>query len=99
VLRAVYGSPAQRRRRRTARALLVVKHGLRGLLFSWPLYLLGAAAVAMPGRYSWLLGLVLVPAVWFSAAILVRGLREDCARYLDQVVLKPGALRRILFPS
>jgi hypothetical protein len=53
----------------------------------------------MPGRYSWLLGLVFVPAAWLSVAILMRGLREDCARYLDRVVLKPGALRRILYPS
>ena len=39
VFRSVYASREQRRRRLFAALLLTGKHTLRGLLFSWPLYL------------------------------------------------------------
>ncbi len=44
VFRVVYNSPKQRYHRGIAAITLVVKHVLRGLLFSWPLYLLALAA-------------------------------------------------------
>lgn len=98
-LKALYESKEQRQQRRLLLVLLAVKHVLRGLLFSWPLYLLALAAFAIPGQYSWLLGLTIVPAVWLSARILNSGFNEDRKEYLDSVVLKPGALKRILFPQ
>ena len=44
IFMAAYGSPVQRRRRVLAVALLGIKHTLRGLLFSWPAYVLALAA-------------------------------------------------------
>ena len=44
VFLAIYNSRQQRLHRVLARVILGCKHGLRGLLFSWPLYLLPLAA-------------------------------------------------------
>jgi hypothetical protein len=47
VFMALYTSPRQRRYRGIAHLLLVIKHGLRGILFSWPLYLLPLAGAIL----------------------------------------------------
>ena len=54
VSESLYRSPAQCRQRFAIILMLVLKHALRGLLFSWPLYLLGVAdlfcrSMAVPG--------------------------------------------------
>ncbi|HOP15496.1 MAG: hypothetical protein KDI22_04880 [Gammaproteobacteria bacterium] len=79
--------------------MLVLKHTLRGLLFSWPLYLLGVAALVLPEHGSAWLGLFLLPGIAVSFAILRRGIREDYQRFVYRVLLKPGAARHILWPS
>ncbi len=98
VCEALYRSPEQRRQRWLITALLVLKHTLRGLLFSWPLYLIGFASLAMPGEYGWLLGVFFIPALWVSGVILVKGIREEYHRYVKDVVLKAGAMRAIFWP-
>jgi len=82
VFEAAYHSPKQRRLRLLFGSALTLKHTLRGLLFSWPLYLLSLAGLALPGQYAWAFLLLLIPAVWVSGAILWKGLRED---YVGQV--------------
>jgi len=99
VCEAMYRSAAQRRRRWEAWVALALKHALRGVLFSWPLYLLGAAALVVPGRLSLMLLLLFLPGLWIAGFILSTGVREDYARYVHRVVLRPGALRHILFPG
>ncbi len=99
VCEALYRSPEQRRRRIAIAFALGLKHGLRGLLFSWPLYLLGFAALALPHAGGRWLALFLLPGLWVSGLILVRGVREDYRRFLHRVVLKPRVLKHLLFPG
>ena len=97
VCEALYRSPEQRRQRWLITATLVLKHSLRGLLFSWPLYLIGLASFAMPGEYGWVLGVFFIPALWVSGVILVKGIQEEYRRYVKGVVLKPDAFRAIFW--
>ncbi len=65
VFLVVYNSRKQRYSRIVASVVLVMKHVLRGLLFSWPLYLLALAA------YS--IGLVMFEVInTFSARLELR---------------------------
>ena len=97
VFDAAYGSRRQRRLRVLLTLLLGGKHALRGLLFSWPLYLLSLAGLALPGQYAWAFLLLLFPAVWVSGAILRKGLREDYEAQIRGRLLLPRDLRWILF--
>lgn len=82
VFEAVYRSAKQRSLRIIFACLLILKHTLRGLAFSWPLYLLSLAGLALPGDYAWLFYLLLIPALMVSATILIFGLSEE---YLETV--------------
>jgi hypothetical protein len=97
VFEAAYQSRTQRNRRLLFGVLLVLKHTLRGLLFSWPLYLLSLAGLALPGQYAWAFLLLLIPAVVVSAYILRKGLREDYRAVVQGRLLKRGDLREVLF--
>ena len=93
----LYQSGEQRRRRFFVSLLLGVKHGLRGLLFSWPLYLIALASFAISSSLAWLLLLFFIPAVGISGMILLKGIREDYGHYVQGVLLKPDAARQLLF--
>ena len=99
VFMAVYGSRQQRRRRLLAYLLLGLKHGLRGILFSWPLYLLPLAAWLLQLRYLPLIVLLLLPGMVISARILLRGVREDYTALVDGYILESGYAMRLLFPG
>ena len=99
VFLSVYNSRAQRVRRHIARVILAVKHGLRGTLFSWPLYLLPLAAWSFKVNYLPLILLLLLPGVYISWVILIRGVREDYANYVEGYILRPGFPGRLLFPG
>jgi len=99
VFLSVYNSRAQRVRRHIARVILAVKHGLRGTLFSWPLYLLPLAAWSLKANYLPLILLLLLPGVYISWVILVRGVKEDYANYVEGYILRPGFPGRLLFPG
>jgi len=94
---AVYNSPKQRYHRMVAAIMLTIKHVLRGLLFSWPLYLLALAAYAVPGGPVWLILLLLLPAMYISWVILSRGIKEDYENLVDGYLLRSGYLGRMLF--
>jgi hypothetical protein len=96
VFQALYDSRVQRMHRLLARGILVIKHTLRGLLFSWPLYLLPLAAWALQARYLPLILALLLPGLVVSGLILRRGIREDYAALVDGHILRPGYLRRLL---
>ncbi len=98
VCETLYRSPEQRRQRWLITAALVLKHSLRGLLFSWPLYLIGLASFAMPGDHGWVLAIFFLPALGVSGYILVKGIQEEYRRYVKRVVLKPRAFRAIFLP-
>ncbi len=93
----VYNSPKQRCHRAMAAAMLVIKHVLRGLLFSWPLYLLALAAYEIPDGPVWLVLFLLIPAVIVSWTILRRGIKEDYNFLVDGYLLRSGYLGRMLF--
>jgi hypothetical protein len=96
---SIYNSPRQRLSRAIARLILGLKHGLRGVLFSWPLYLLPLAAWLLQARHLPLILLLLLPGLVISGAILRRGVREDYARLVEGYILRKGYPRRLLFPG
>ena len=99
VFLSVYNSRPQRIRRVIARIILAIKHGLRGTLFSWPLYLLPLAAWTLKAAYLPVILLLLLPGVYISGVILVRGVREDYNNYVEGFLLQPGFPGRLLFPG
>ena len=99
VFLSVYNSRAQRIRRAIALVILSLKHALRGTLFSWPLYLLPLAAWSFKLTFLPLILLLLLPGVYVSGGILVRGVREDYADHVEGFILRPGYPGRLLFPG
>ncbi len=93
----LYNSPKQRYHRGIAASLLVLKHILRGLLFSWPLYLLALAAWSIPGASILLVLFLLLPAMYVSWKILSRGIKEDYDNLIDGYLLRSGYLGRMIF--
>jgi hypothetical protein len=94
VFLAKYNSRRQRSLRCYAILLIAAKHGLRGLLYVWPLVIL--LFVDFPGLWNGLrlvlLGLGV--AAWFR--FIYRSVRDDYVRFVAGVLLEPGELRRIL---
>lgn len=77
VFQAAYRSSTQKRRRVLAIFILGLVHTLRGLLFSWPLYLLPLSVLALPEQYKFLFIVFLIPGVYISVLILKKGIKED----------------------
>jgi len=99
VFDAVYRSTAQRGLRMLFGGLLVVKHVLRGLIFSWPLYLLSLAGLALPGDYAWLFLLLVIPALMVSGSILLLGLSEEYQEHVQGRILNIHDWKNILLGS
>jgi len=97
VFLAVYNSRKQRYHRSAAAVALALKHAMRGVLFSWPLYLLALAAFAVPGSFMLIFILLLMPAAYVSWVILSRGVKEDYEKLVDGYILRSGYLGRMLF--
>ena len=97
VFEAVYNSRKQRWHRSFALLTLIIKHVVRGLLFSWPLYLLALAAYSIPGASILLVLILLLPAMYVSWVILNRGVREDYENIVQGYLLRSGYLGRIIF--
>lgn len=97
VFDAAYNSRAQRNLRLLFGALLILKHVVRGLAFSWPLYLLAFAGMAVPGFQAWVFLLLLIPAVGVSGIILRKGLREDYRAVVFGRLLKGMDAKKVLF--
>ena len=94
VFLARYQSWHQRRLRWYATALIAAKHGLRGLLYVWPLVIL--LFVDLPGAWD-LLRLLLIGlavAAWFR--FIYGSVRDDYARFVDGRLLERTVLTRVL---
>jgi hypothetical protein len=98
IFMAAYSSAAQRRRRSLAVGLLAAKHTLRGLLFSWPAYLLALAAFYSSQLHALAYLLLLGPALVLSVVILARGVRDDYRRSVQHVLLPSRFARALLWP-
>jgi len=96
---AAYHSPLQRRRRALAITLLSAKHVLRGLLFSWPAYVLALAAFYSGQVHALAYLLLLIPALVVSLVILKRGVRDDYRSMVKGVLLAGKFMRGLLFPA
>jgi len=89
-----YHSARQRALRFSAIALIAAKHGVRGLLYVWPLALL--LFVNFSGVWVLLRLFLLTTAVgaWFR--FIYGAVRDDYARHVRDRLLEPGALWRML---
>ena len=89
-----YHSGRQRTLRAGAIALIAAKHGVRGLLYVWPLALL--LFVDFSGVWVLLRILLIVAAVaaWFR--FIYGSVRDDFARHVRDRLLEPGSLWRML---
>lgn len=96
---AAYQSSQQKRRRALAVMVLSTKHALRGLLFSWPAYVLGLAAYYSAVVHAVAYLLLLIPALALSVVILVRGVRDDYREHVNGLLLGQGFARGLLFPA
>ena len=89
-----YNTPRQRLLRAAAGGLIAAKHGLRGLLYVWPLTLL--VFVDVPGAWHGvrLTLILLAVAAWFR--YIYGSVRDDYARFVRGALLEPSGLKRIL---
>lgn len=97
VFLASYNSNKQKFRRKLAAVILCLKHGLRGFLFSWPLYLLPFSVLAMPEQFKYLFILFLVPGLYVSFIILKKGISEDYTNYVADRLLNDGYPHMLIF--
>jgi hypothetical protein len=99
IFMAAYGSPLQRRRRMLAVGLLGVKHVLRGLVFSWPAYVLALAAFHSGQVHALAYLLLLIPALVVSLVILLNGMHDDYHARVKDVLLQERFARELLLPA
>lgn len=99
IFQAAYDSRQQRLWRRMAMAVLVFKHGIRGLLFSWPAYVLALAIAQSSSFHAMTFLVMLVPAVILSLFLLVRGVRDDYQLGVENVLLRKGFMRMLIWPG
>tara|TARA_R110002049_G_scaffold2743_5_gene21245 strand:- start:138217 stop:138588 length:372 start_codon:yes stop_codon:yes gene_type:complete len=92
-----YRSKKQRLRRKFAALILALKHGLRGFLFSWPLYLLPFSVLAMPDQYKYLFIIFSLPGLYVSFIILKKGIVEDYLEFVSDRLLNDGYANMLLF--
>lgn len=97
VFLAVYQSRQQRLARLLATALLSIKHAIRGILFSWPLYLLALLPLALEDLAGWWVVVFLLPAVIISGYILGKGIREDYSEKIAGSILKRQHFRNLFW--
>jgi len=88
-----YQSPWQRLLRITGVLLIISKHGLRGLLYVWPLTLL--VFVDFPGAWEVirLSLLVLAAAAW--SRFVYGSVRDDYQRFISGRLLETASLRGV----
>lgn len=97
VFMAVYNSQEQRRRRRLAKWVLVLKHALRGLLIIWPVFaVLGALMFLSLTANEWVYLLVLAPGVlaWFY--IYLKGAHKDYKQCVHEQILEKGFIKNLI---
>ena len=94
---AKYNSIQQKRRRNIAAIILSLKHAVRGVLFSWPLYLLPLSVLALPEKYKYLFIFFLLPGLYVSFIILKKGIYEDYASYVSGRILHDTYKISLLF--
>lgn len=93
VFMARYQSARQRVLRVTAVLIIVARHGLRGLLYVWPLTLL--VFVDFPGAWDVLRLVLLVLATAAWSRFVYGSVRDDYQRFIGGRLLVPASLRTV----
>jgi hypothetical protein len=96
VFRAVYETRVQRSARVAAGALLFARHTLRGMLFSWPLYLMAVAGFFVPAPVNLGLWTLAIPGIAISIYILMPGVREEYRAHVVGRLLTRGDFRALV---
>jgi hypothetical protein len=94
VFLARYNSLRQRLIRSAGALLITAKHGLRGLLYVWPLTLL--LFVELPGFWDSLRLILLALAVAAWSRFIYGSVRDDYRRFLSGALLQANELKRVL---
>jgi len=94
IFNSLYGSFRQRFLRFFGVSLIAGKHGLRGLLYVWPLALL--IFIDLPGYWAWLklVLLLLATAAWFR--FVFGSVRDDYKRFIQNRILEWDKIYRVL---
>jgi hypothetical protein len=90
---ARYQSARQRLLRIAAVLIIVARHGLRGLLYVWPLTLL--VFVNFPGAWDVLRLVLLVLATAAWSRFVYGSVRDDYQRFINGRLLEPASLRTV----
>ena len=77
-----------------ATLLIIGKHGIRGLLYVWPLTLL--VFVDLPGYWAWLKLVLLILATAAWSRFIFASVRDDYKRFIKDRILEFGKLSRVL---
>ena len=93
VFMARYNSRHQRLIRTAGIFLITAKHGLRGLLYVWPLTLL--LFVELPGYWDSLRLMLLLLAAAAWSRFIYHSVRDDYQRFLAGELLSAAALKRV----
>ena len=96
VFASLYVSRTQRALRLASALILLAKHGLRGLAFSWPVYLLALGGFYASSGLRVLLWSLALPGIGLSLYILLCGVREEYASRVIGWLLKRADLLRLL---
>lgn len=91
---SLYNSGKQRFLRLLSIALIAGKHGLRGLLYVWPLTLL--IFVELPGHWIWLKLVLVTLALAGWLRFVYRSVNEDYGRFVRDRLMDPSKLFRVL---
>ncbi len=90
---ARYRSMHQRLLRLAATLLIIARHGLRGLLYVWPLTLL--VFVDFPGAWDMLRLLLLALAAAAWSRFVYGAVRDDYRRFIGGRILVTASLRHV----
>ncbi len=94
---ALYRSREQRLRRSLAIILLLLKHGVRGLVYIWPFYIVVAAVMISPTlkeNVPYMVALLPGVLAWFY--IYLAGARKDYQRLVRGMILRKGFIKRLI---
>lgn len=91
---SLYQSSGQRLLRILGIGMMITKHGLRGLLYVWPLSLL--FFIELPGYWQWLKLILLALAVAAWTRFIFRSVKDDYQRFLENKILHMNKLYKVL---
>lgn len=94
VFLANYNTPRQRLLRVAAVLLIAGKHGLRGLLYVWPLTMLLFAGLPEAWRWLHVVLVLLAVGAWFR--FIYASVRDDYLRFVRGCLLEPARLKRVI---